>query len=157
MKKVLIFVICLTLTSYLFQSCAGKSSVDKEIEKAEKLLDKASKENNKWTVDDWVKFNEEISEPFKAIVEAADKENVSALKKLKIASLMLKYVTVAGTHALDFEKSQFDFGSFKSIESAITKSLEVEPEVEEPEAVEAEAVEAEAVEVEAVATEATEE
>jgi len=143
MKKVFIILICITVTGCLLQSCGSKSVIDKEIDKAEKLLDKASKDKGKWTEEDWIKFNEQIAEPLKAIVDASESEKVGALKKIKIAGLLIKYATVTGTHALDLDKSNIENYIKKSIESGAIKIESAEPDDDKPEVVEPEVVEPE--------------
>ena len=102
MRKIVIFLMCVVATT-LFQSCGSKSSLDASINQVETLLNKAEKEKDKWTDEDWVKFNEQIAESYKAMNEAANDKNVSGLKKIKIAAITLRYVAIAGRHVIDFE------------------------------------------------------
>ena len=99
-------IMIISVISLLMVACGSKSPVDTAIAQVENLLKAAENEKEKWTDNEWAKFNEEFSEPYQILVDAINDDNVSALKKIKISTLMLKYITVAGSHARNFDSAK---------------------------------------------------
>ena len=80
-------------------SCGKGSSIDAALSQIEKSMDKVEKNKASMTAADWEALNAELEQPAKVLSDALESNDVSALKKLKISAIMLRYATVIGEAA----------------------------------------------------------
>ena len=74
-------------------SCGSKdAAVDTALAQIEKALDKVEKNKTSMTEADWTILSEELAKPGKILQDALESNQVSAVKKIKIAAVMQRYV-----------------------------------------------------------------
>jgi hypothetical protein len=109
MKRHATNTIWMALIALVLTVCGG-SSIDRAFDKLDKAIEKAEKNKTKMTQDDWKDFFEELEAPCRVLNEAMEKNELGALKKLKLLTTCSKLIVLTGDMAVnnaEFQKLLF--------------------------------------------------
>ena len=99
MKNFKIIIVAIAI-AFVAVSCGKGSSVDAALSQIEKAMDKVEKNKTSMTEADWEALSADLEQPAKVLNDALESDQVSGLKKIKIAAVMVRYMAVAGEAAL---------------------------------------------------------
>jgi len=93
-------VITLIITMVMI-SCGGGSSIDSALSQVENAMNKVEKNKTSMTEADWKALSDELEPSLKLLNDALESKDVSALKKIKISAVVLRYAAVASEAAFN--------------------------------------------------------
>lgn len=95
MKK-LIYLILLTFAVTSIVSCGGKNEGKTALREMEKIVEKAEKDKDKLTAEEWKELAVEFEKNEKIASEAADNDKLGIAGNMKLLSLTARWATAYG-------------------------------------------------------------
>jgi len=86
--------ITLCIIAIFFAACGGKTSLENDIAKIEKAIEKFEKNKGKMTEADWQSLNDEVEIPLQNIQKALESDKVGAFQKMKLFALTAQWAAV---------------------------------------------------------------